>query len=464
MTNSNSPSGIRHPTPVTPLSRYWLLLGVMALAVAGLFAFALVFARTPELTQIEIFDDIFHKALVVHVDLSVLVWFLSIACLMWSLLGSGGQVFPFIEEAALISFGLGALLIALSPLDPRGVALMSNYIPVLMSPVFFLGLALVLCGVLLMLVKAVIGGRRPAAGDSMLPETLRWPLLASACVAFMAITAFVWSFRQMPADTLGQPRYDLMFWGGGHGLQFVHVQVMMVCWVLLTQQMPEVRGQMSKKTPTSNIWFLTSIFSIGLVVALATPLPYLLYDVTSSEHRLFFTRMMTWAGGIAPLLLGLLILPALWPMRKNALWATLAASILLFFYGGALGGMIRGQNVTIPAHYHGSIVGVTLAFMGMAYLLLPQFGWRNVTGWRLAFWQPIIYGGGQILHITGLAISGGYGVLRKTPGGFAHVSPAVKAAMGLMGIGGLLAIAGGFMFVYIILRAAKRQRRVGFVE
>jgi cytochrome c oxidase subunit 1 len=36
--------------------------------------------------------------------------------------------------------------------------------------------------------------------------------------------------------------------------------------------------------------------------------------------------------------------------------------------------MIRGVNVVIPAHYHGSIVGITLAFMGLAYVLLPRLG------------------------------------------------------------------------------------------
>ena len=125
----------------------------------------------------------------------------------------------------------------------------------------------------------------------------------------------------------------------------------------------------------------------------------------------------------------------------------------LFLYGGLLGLLITGQNVVIPAHYHGSIVGITLAFMGYAYLMLPQFGYRAVAHMRTAYWQPIIYGVGQVMHVSGLAYSGGYGVLRKTAGGVGELAPNIKIALGFMGLGGVLAIAGGLMFVIVVAKA-----------
>ena len=68
--------------------------------------------------------------------------------------------------------------------------------------------------------------------------------------------------------------------------------------------------------------------------------------------------------------------------------------------------------MVIPAHYHGSIVGVTLSFMGMAYFS-PQLGLGPVNSvWAAR--QPFIYGGGQLLHIIGLAWSGGYGVQKNS--------------------------------------------------
>ena len=291
-------------------------------------------------------------------------------------------------------------------------------------------------------------------------EILRFAIFTSALIALIAFMAFLWSYRQMPSGFDPQAYYELLFWGGGHTLQFLHIQMLMVCWVLLMQQVSGSRYQVSEKpNPLPATCYLIPIFSIPLIAALAVPFAYIQYNVDSAEHRNFFTQEMIIAGGIAPTLLALFIIPAAWRARaKNALWSTLAMSLLLFIYGGALGEMIQGQNVVIPAHYHGSIVGITLAFMGAAYLLLPEFGYRDVSTWKMAFWQPIVYGGGQLLHISGLAISGGYGVLRKTPGGMDGLSTGVKAAMGMMGLGGLIAIIGGFMFVIVVWRAVKRAR------
>jgi heme/copper-type cytochrome/quinol oxidase subunit 1 len=126
---------------------------------------------------------------------------------------------------------------------------------------------------------------------------------------------------------------------------------------------------------------------------------------------------------------------------------------VLFAVGGILAYMIQGTNVVIPAHYHGSIVGVTLAFMGLTYVLLPQLGFGVAKG-PMARWQPYVYGGGQLLHILGLAWSGGYGIQRKVAGAEQMLaSLPQKLGMGLMGLGGVIAIIGGLMFVLVCWRA-----------
>ena len=52
--------------------------------------------------------------------------------------------------------------------------------------------------------------------------------------------------------------------------------------------------------------------------------------------------------------------------------------------------------------------------------------------------------------LAGLALAGGYGVLRKTPGG--DIALSAKIYMGMVGGGGLVAIIGGLMFVYICVK------------
>ena len=164
-------------------------------------------------------------------------------------------------------------------------------------------------------------------------------------------------------------------------------------------------------------------------------------------------------GGLASLPLGLIIvwnLLSKWTatnIESAAVRGALISSIILFAAGGIIGFLIHGINVVIPAHYHGSIVGVTLAFMGIAYYLLPRFGYKNPE-WKMARLQPYVYGSGQLMHILGLAWSGGYGVQRKTAGAAQGLDnlPEIMG-MAMMGTGGLISIVGGIMFLIVVLRS-----------
>jgi hypothetical protein len=209
---------------------------------------------------------------------------------------------------------------------------------------------------------------------------------------------------------------------------------------------------------------VTLLFGIGLASVFATPLIYLAYDVGSVEHHRLLTWLMRFGGGLA---IPPVAAAVLWALARRAsvepdarpLRAALLASITLFGAGGIIGFLIEGSNVRIPAHYHGCIVGVTIALMGLAYLLLPALGHARPSR-RLATWQPYVYGGGQLLHITGLVWSGGYGVQRKVAGSEQVLRTTQEiAGMGLMGLGGLIAIVGGVLFVFVMLQAIARGRR-----
>ena len=192
-----------------------------------------------------------------------------------------------------------------------------------------------------------------------------------------------------------------------------------------------------------------------------TPVAYLAHDIASVEHRQWLTWAMRVGGGpaIVPVALAVIIGMRRAPARSAVtapLRSALYASLLLFGAGGLIGVFIAGSNVRIPAHYHGCIVGVTLALMGLVYHLLPRLGYAAAQG-RMAVWQPALYGAGQLMHIIGLVWSGGYGVQRKVAGAEQVLrSPAEIAGMGLMGLGGLVAIVGGLLFVVVVLRALRR--------
>ena len=67
------------------VARGWLTLGVASLVAAGVYSILLVLARTPVVQELIPFIDFFHTALAVHVDLSAVIWLLSMAGLLWSL-------------------------------------------------------------------------------------------------------------------------------------------------------------------------------------------------------------------------------------------------------------------------------------------------------------------------------------------------------------------------------------------
>jgi cytochrome c oxidase subunit I len=120
------------------LARGWLWLALIALAVAGLFSVLLVVSRTPGLNRWLPVADFFRVALVVHVDLSVLVWFVAVAGLLWSLNGSArGAAWGW---AALVLCSIGTALMSLAPFLAPAPAVMANYIPVLDGPLFIAAL------------------------------------------------------------------------------------------------------------------------------------------------------------------------------------------------------------------------------------------------------------------------------------------------------------------------------------
>jgi hypothetical protein len=424
------------------LARAWLVLGIAALAGAGLLAILLALSRTPGVQDLLPHGDFFRAALIVHVDLSVLIWFMAFAAVLWSLAGSGR--FAALGTASVALTALGTLLMVVSPFFPDARPLLNNYIPILRQPVFFAGLLMAGTGFALSMLRSIATIR--IAG-----EPARLAVLLSALIGVTAFLVTFLAWLGLPDTLEGQSYFEMLFWGGGHVLQFQHALLAALAWLWLAQELGV--------SPRLTFFKASLLFALAALPVLVVPVILLLAPVGSGHYVAYFARLMEFGH---PLLLPLMMLAliALWRARSQASPAksALAASLTLFIAGGVLGYLIRGVNVVIPAHYHGAIVGVTLAFMGLAYVLLPKLGFGEAKG-RMARWQPYVYGGGQLLHVLGLAWSGGYGVQRKVAGAEQMlVTLPQKLGMGLMGLGGLIAVIGGVMFVLVCLKAMLSRR------
>ena len=434
------------------LATGWLLLALASLVGSGAFAILLVLARTPYVKDFLPAADFFRVALVVHVDLSVLVWFASFGGLLWTL--NATRRWLGLGWAGLGIAAAATLVLCAAPFLRNAPAIMSNYVPVLDGPLFLGALVAFAGGCALLVARSMYAvqsvGTRPDGAAA-----LRFGLNAALVSGAVALLAFAWSYVALPLSLDGKAYFEVLFWGGGHVLQFTWTLLMFVAWLALA----DASGARTLLSPRIAIL----LFAIGLVSVFATPVLYLAYDVLSVEHYRLQTWLMRIGGGLAIVPFVLAMVHALVTAPRavapaRPLRAALAWSLILFSAGGLIGAAIHGSNVRIPAHYHGSIVGVTLAFMGLGYYLLPRMGFANVAP-RWAERQVWLYAAGQLAHVTGLAWSGGYGVQRKVAGG-EQVLRGIEqtAAMGLMGLGGLVAIIGGTLFLVLALHAMLRAR------
>ena len=451
----------------------WLKNGVFALAIAGLYSVVLVVLRTPGLGQVFSDPMVFRTALVIHVNLSVLVWLLAITSAVWSV----SKIKSGFESAYAKAGFVGMLLIALSPLFPGSEPVMNNYVPMLENLVFIIGLSLFGVVILIFSVQIVVMSfiKQDAFsyGDRIVVITK-----CTSALLFIGVWAcFILSYFGIDSLTNIVPLeidyyYEMLFWSGGHLLQFIYTQVMMFALLALAETW---KGGRLNYT---NVYEM--LLALNFVLALFIFIGHFYYDVSDGVFKEFFTLHMIYTGGLTPTIFILALLFELLTARiKNVppfVSAAFLASSLLFLSGGLIGAIISGVNVTIPAHYHGSIVGISVAFMGLTYLicfkaeikktLIHSDGligrlydilenWQGNKSGKVVAWQIYVITFGQLLHVAGLALAGGYGVLRKTPG--SDIPFSAKMYMGMVGGGGLIAIIGGLMFVYICAKNLYRS-------
>jgi cytochrome c oxidase subunit I len=434
---------LRKEKAVRRLAAGWMLLALLALALSTLCAMMLVVARTPWPGGITASAELFRSALVLHVCLAVVVWFLSCAAGLWVL--AAGNASGHGRWAALALSATGLLAMVLSLFVPGTTPVLANYVPVLDSPVFLGGLLLFLSGITLSgLASAGQLWQQHRAG---LLTGWRYGAALSIMAAAVALATLVATLisQGLPAVPAA---FEPLAWAPGHVLQFVHVLLLMSVWTVLAER---AHG----KAAVPQRW-LNGLLALAVLPLLAVPLIYLGYPINSLSFRHAFTALMAWgAWPAAAVLAGRL----LWQLARagRAVWASssglpLLLSILLFLLGCLFGAAIRDDSTMVPAHYHGTVGAITLAYMALGYQLLPMFGGSQPSG-RLVRWQPVIYGVGLMILAAALAWSGWLGVPRKT----LHVDvltqyPAYFAAMGLAGLGGMQAISGATLFVINIVR------------
>ncbi|MEX0769588.1 MAG: cbb3-type cytochrome c oxidase subunit I [Balneolaceae bacterium] len=437
-------------------SRYWLKLALFSLLLSGVFSAVIVLARTPGVAG-WIQDPLFaRKSLVLHVNLALVVWFYSFLAVLFRSMNPKANG---LQSAVAIKLSIsGVLFMILSIFFKSSEPVLSNYIPVLDHPLFWGGLILFGCGLLLTFSSGIsVDSKDKSLFPSFFIGSARRTIRFAGFLVLVAFLTFIISAMMTPEYIHTGLYYERVMWGGGHILQFANVLGMLTVWLILLSRLTgkDIVGNRINKIL---IWML-------VLPAAASPM-LLLRGTDSQLYYAGFTVLMRWF--IFPVVMAYLILGvrAIWqsrkrilskgPLLKNFLFNGWMVSALLTVTGFGIGAMIRSSNTLIPAHYHASLGGVTVAYMVMVFLLMREYGYnmKGLKSYRMVRWQPLLFGFGQTIFVIGFAWAGMQGMGRKLFGQDQSIdSLEAWAGLSAMSLGGVMAMAGGILFVYIIIKS-----------
>lgn len=450
-------AGIKIDEGSKKLALGWLLLAIMSLVFAGIFAFLLATSRTPGVQSLFSSGSFIYTALVVHVVLAIVTWFLTFCGVLLSISFSAFRNTPMkavpIGWLGLSLAAVGTVQLILPAFLKGGDPSLNNYIPVLQSHIYYSGMIFFASGLFLTLLHSfynAFSGKGKPMPEAVLSQ-VSFGMGAFGITVIIAFVCFGLAYNALPPSMSPKSYFERLFWGGGHILQISNTIGMLCSWLLLARL---TLGKAPIPDRAVKFFFIITVFFV-----LPAPMIYFKTNILSKEYKDAFTIIMEWCFSPAAFLIGVGILRSILSRTKdaqNSSWlepgfSALVFSMILFGCGGIIGVLIKGSDVRIPAHYHGVIGAVTMSFMGLSFYLLPLFG-RKVHFPRMARIQPYLYGIGQLMFMLGLFLAGSHGVQRKTYGEAQNLDQYAKVVgMTIMGLGGFVAISGGITFLLNML-------------
>lgn len=416
----------------------WMLLAVGALASAGFLALLLPTLRSPGAEKWFPFpiEAFFQVTLVTHVVMSFVVWFLAMLGGLASMVRPGG----FASRTGLVLAVTGAALLLFPALGNFGEPMLVDYVPVLNSPLYYSGLALLAFGVSLPVMHLL--ARPPRWGFSLTLGT------GTAGVLFLlALLCCALAFFSFPQGSRFGTNDEAIFWGCGHLLQIAFTTLLLTIWQTLGEQAFE-------KPPLS---FPQFRLVCGLLVLSGLPGPvfYSFWQGNDPELRTAFTRLYLIALPLPVLVMGFGLARKLLtnrPQWRSPAYLTLLTSFLLFGLGGVFGLFADGLDTRTPGHYHGELIAVTIGLIGLFFtVVLPTLcrGGKNGKALLSLFWFLCI---GQAIACSGMFLAGSQGVGRKIAGAAQGLDSQAKIiGMSLNHGGAGIASIGGIIFVYLAL-------------
>lgn len=467
------------------------VMAVVFLLLGGIAALLLALTRWPTVHLLP--ADWYYRILTFHGLNMLIFWiiFMEIAILYFActtLLNSK----LFSAGVAWVAFALmlvGSLLTDVMILGGYGDVLMTSYVPLRAHPLFYLGIILFAVGALIGVFNffaTLYIAKRDKTYEGSVPLVV-FGAISAAIIAVVAILhgatalipALLWSLNLIPS--IDAQWYRLVWWGLGHTSQQINVTAMVSVWYFI---MTLAAGAKPLNQAVCRGAFVLYILFINLASA-----HHLLVDPgVGAGWKIWNTSYAMYLAVLASMIHGFTVPASLEvAMRKkgydkglfgwllNAPWrnpgfSSAFMSLVIFgFIGGITGVTLGTQQINIiahntlriPGHFHATVVGgTTLAFMGLAYYVVPLIFQKEYYLKGLARIQPYVFAIGIVSMLMGMQFAGSYGVPRRHwdvefSGAQlnAGVDPGAHIWLGLLGVGGVIAFTGLLIFVLLTVAA-----------
>lgn len=490
-------SGLQFEAQAERLIKFNITAGILWLAFGGILAIGVVLTRWPAIRWLE--AHTFYMVLTAHGLDMLIFWlmFFEVAFLYFcaSVLLRCRIAAPKVAWLAFALMVIGSLLNNYAVFQGGSSVMMTSYVPMMADPNFYLGIILFAVGALLgcaVFFGTLVVARREKTYEGSMPLVAFGGLTAAIIMVFtllsgalIIVPTWFMSLGLMKVDPL---IYRTVWWALGHSSQQVNVAMHVTVWYFVAAV---VLGAKPMSERVSRVAFLLYILFLQLASA-----HHLLGDPgLSTAWKITNTSYFMYLAVLASMLHGLTVPGAmevaqrqkgytkgLFEWLRKAPWSNPAFSAVFIaligfgFLGGITGVMMGTEQLNliihntiyVPGHFHATVVvGTTLTFMGVMYYLIPVLFRREVINPTLAKWQPYLFGLSMYFLCLVMMGAGTLGVSRRhwdmafQGAAMAYEWPgAAYLMMALVGIGGMVAIAGGAIFLYVAIASLLWGRRL----
>ena len=480
-------SGLQFEDQAEKLMKINAVTAVVALLVGGLLAIGVVLTRWPAVHWLA--ADTFYMVLTAHGIDMLIFWiiFFEVAVLYFasSTLLRCRLATPKIAWAAYALMLVGAVMNNVSVFQGDSSVMMTSYVPMMAHWSFYLGLILFAVGALIacfVFFGTLVVAKREKTYKGSVPLVTFGAITAAIIAVFtissgaiILIPTFMMAIGLI--NEVDPLIYRTIWWAFGHSSQQINVAAHISIWYAVAAIAFDAKP-MSERV--SRGAFLLYILFLQLASA-----HHLLADPgISTEWKVVNTSYFMYFAVLASMIHALSIPGAMevaqrargydkglfeW-LRKapwgNPVFSGVFISLVGFGFLGGITGVMMGteqlnllihNTIYVPGHFHATVViGTTLTFMAMTYFLIPVLFRREMIAPGLAKIQPYLFGFAMYFFCLVMMGAGTLGVSRRhwdmafSGHALAYEWPgAAYLMMGLVGISGIVAIAGGAIFVYV---------------